>query len=143
MRAEHGSVLSGGSRNKIAPRVNTGGVPPHVRTCSTTRLASGERGKHIWTTPSGGSYIVIILAPLIGGAFHISMKNNDFARLGNIQGMPIKQIVARVGAPTSISSTVDGQIYQRLSSVGGSASHYAILVDLEGKAVGFTHQFST
>ncbi len=36
--------MSGGSRNIIAPRVNTGGVLLRARTCSTTRLPPGSGG---------------------------------------------------------------------------------------------------
>lgn len=64
-------------------------------------------------------------------------------RLGNIRGTPIAEIVKRVGPPTSISSTVNGQLYQwiKTSAFFGSY-HYAISVDAEGKAIGYTHQFS-
>jgi hypothetical protein len=68
---------------------------------------------------------------------------NKFVKLGNIRGVPIAQIVNRVGPPTSISSTVNGQLYQwiKTSAFFGSY-HYAITVNAEGNAVGYTHQFS-
>lgn len=69
--------------------------------------------------------------------------SNKFVRLGNIRGKPISKIVKRVGPPTSISSMVDGQLYQwvKTSAFFGSY-HYAIKVDADGNAVGYTHQFS-
>lgn len=66
-----------------------------------------------------------------------------FVKLGNIRGMPVEEIIRRVGQPTSISSTADGQLYQwmKTSAFFGSY-HYAISVDAEGNAIGFTHQFA-
>jgi hypothetical protein len=68
---------------------------------------------------------------------------NKFVKLGNIRGTPIADIVKRVGHPTSISSTGNGQLYQwiKTSAFFGSY-HYAISVDAEGNAIGYTHQFS-
>lgn len=68
---------------------------------------------------------------------------NKFVKLGNIRGVPIDQIVRRVGAPSSISSIPDGQLYQwiKASAFFGSY-HYAISVGADGNAIGFTHQFS-
>jgi len=57
--------------------------------------------------------------------------------------MPIDEIVRRVGTPSSISSTADGQLYQWIKARAFFGSyHYAISVDAEGNAIGFTHQFS-
>jgi len=68
---------------------------------------------------------------------------NKFVKLGVITGMPIEQIIRKVGQPTSISSTGTGQLYQwmKTSAFFGSY-HYAISVDAEGKAIGYTHQFT-
>lgn len=68
---------------------------------------------------------------------------NKFTKLGNIRGVPIKQIIRRVGKPNSISSTIDGELYQWIKTGGIflRGYHYAISVDVEGKAIGFTHQF--
>lgn len=66
-----------------------------------------------------------------------------FVKLGNIRGMPIDEIIRRVGRPNSISSTVDGQLYQWIKTRAFFGSyHYAISVDSEGNAIGFTHQFT-
>lgn len=73
-----------------------------------------------------------------------SKSKNKFAALGNIAGVPIKKIVKQVGQPSSISSTGDGQLYQWIETSGFffvSSHHFAILVDEEEKAVGYTHQF--
>lgn len=66
-----------------------------------------------------------------------------FVKLGNIRGMPITEIIRRVGQPSSISSTANGQLYQwiKTSAFFGSY-HYAISVDADGNAIGFTHQFA-
>lgn len=68
---------------------------------------------------------------------------NKFVKLGNITGTPIGQIVKRVGPPTSISSTGSGQLYQwmKIGGIFQRTYHYAISVDADGKAIGFTHQF--
>lgn len=68
---------------------------------------------------------------------------NKFVKLGNIRGRPIAEIVKRVGPPNSISSTGNGQLYQwiKTSAFFGSY-HYAISVDAEGNAIGYTHQFT-
>lgn len=68
---------------------------------------------------------------------------NKFVKLGNIRGVPIEQIVKRVGPPNSISSTANGQLYQwiKTSAFFGSY-HYAISVDPDGNAIGYTHQFT-
>ena len=68
---------------------------------------------------------------------------NKFVKLGNIQGMPIEKIVRRVGKPNSSSATVDGQLYQWIKTGGlfVRGYHYAISVDADGNAIGFTHQF--
>lgn len=87
--------------------------------------------------------VALIALPAIGGAFQTADRTNSFADLGDISGMPIQQILDRVGDPTSISSVPDGQLYQWLQTAGASATHYAILVDTQGNAVGYTHQMST
>ena len=68
---------------------------------------------------------------------------NKFVKLGNITGVPISQIIAKVGQPTTISSTADGELYQWMkTSFFFGSYHYAISVDMNGDAIGFTHQFS-
>lgn len=84
--------------------------------------------------------VVMVIAPAIGGAFHTTMHSNKFAELGDISGRPIEEIIAAVGRPTSIDGAVDGVLYQWMNATGFNQSHYAILVDQEGKAVGYTHQ---
>lgn len=69
--------------------------------------------------------------------------SRKFVKLGNIRGMPIDEIIRRVGEPTSISSMADGQLYQWLKTSAFFGSyHYAISVDAAGNAIGFTHQFT-
>lgn len=65
-----------------------------------------------------------------------------FAALGSIRGVPIDDIVRRVGRPTSISSMAQGQLYQWLKTGIFSGYHYSISVDADGKAIGFTHQYA-
>jgi hypothetical protein len=66
-----------------------------------------------------------------------------FVMLGNVRGMPIEEIIRRVGQPTSISATANGQLYQWIRTRAFLGSyHYAISVDQEGKAIGYTHQFT-
>lgn len=67
---------------------------------------------------------------------------NKFVAMGNIEGMPIEKILKRVGRPTSISATVNGQLYQWMKTGIFGGYHYAISVDREGKAIGYTHQFA-
>jgi len=68
---------------------------------------------------------------------------NKFVKLGNIRGVPISQIVAKVGRPNSISATADGQLYQWMkTSIFFGSYHYAISVDSAGNAIGYTHQFT-
>ena len=62
--------------------------------------------------------------------------------LGNIRGVPIEKIIKRVGRPSSISATADGQLYQWIKTGIFGGYHYAISVDQEGNAMGYTHQFS-
>lgn len=68
---------------------------------------------------------------------------NKFVKLGNIQGKPISEIVRKVGKPTSISSRAGGQLYQWIkTSIFFRSYHYAISVDADGNAIGYTHQFT-
>lgn len=67
---------------------------------------------------------------------------NKFVALGNIRGVPIEQIVKRVGRPNSISAMANGELYQWIKTGVFGGYHYAISVDSEGKAIGYTHQFS-
>lgn len=64
-----------------------------------------------------------------------------FKQLGNIQGMPIADIIAVVGEPSGVSSKADGTAYQWMKVASGKSAHYVILVDDDKKAVGFSHQF--
>lgn len=89
-----------------------------------------------WLLIVGG----LLLGPIIGGAFHTASDTSAFADLGDIQGMPIADIIAKVGQPNSISSVPDGTLYQWQAIIGASGYHYAILVDADEKAVGYTHQ---
>jgi hypothetical protein len=87
--------------------------------------------------------IVIVLIPLIAaifGAIAVSGKKNAFVGLGNIRGKSIGEITAAVGPPNSISGQADGTLYQWIGTTSGGAYHYAILFDLEGRAIGYTHQ---
>lgn len=87
--------------------------------------------------------VAVIVVPIIFGLFRVG-RANKFQKLGDIQGMPIKDIVAIVGHPTSISATGDengGQLYQWIKTSGRSGYHYAIISDGQGGAVGYTHQF--
>lgn len=68
--------------------------------------------------------------------------SRKFVALGNIRGLPIETIIKRVGRPSSISATTDGQLYQWIKAGIFGGYHYAISVDHEGNAIGFTHQFS-
>nr|WP_313041462.1 hypothetical protein [Brevundimonas diminuta] len=86
---------------------------------------------------------IIIALPviaLIGGAMTNAMKTNAFAGMGDITGKTLDEIKSHVGEPSSISAAPDGTLYQWMGINGGSSYHYAILFDLEGKAVGYTHQ---
>lgn len=86
--------------------------------------------------------IALIIVPIIFGIFRIGRRANRFRKLGDIRGMAIKDIVAKVGQPTSISSAANGgRIYQWMKISGRSGYHYAILSDGNGHAVGYTHQW--
>ena len=85
--------------------------------------------------------LAIPVIALIGGALSTSMKSNDFAAMGDITGKSLDQLTRVVGQPNSISAAPDGgTLYQWMGINGGSAYHYAILFDADGKAVGYTHQ---
>lgn len=85
--------------------------------------------------------IALVAGPLIGGIFHTQQTANAFQSLGDISGRPITEIIAIVGQPNSMSGGADGKtVYQWLQVVGGSSSHYAIVVDRDGKAEGYSHQ---
>ena len=66
---------------------------------------------------------------------------NKFVKLGNIRGKPIAAIVSKVGRPTSISAMASGQLYQWIKTGIFGGYHYAISVDAEGNAIGYSHQF--
>ena len=66
---------------------------------------------------------------------------NKFVKLGNIRSRPIAEIVRKVGQPTSISAMADGQLYQWIKTGIFGSYHYAISVDADGNAIGYTHQF--
>lgn len=84
----------------------------------------------------------LIIIPIIFGLFRIGRKTNRFVKLGDIRGMPMKDIVAKVGRPNSISDHPSGgKLYQWISTSGRSGFHYAILSDGQGGAVKYTHQF--
>lgn len=85
--------------------------------------------------------IALIIGPIIGGAFHSNAKARTFQSLGDISGKPIADIIGIVGEPNSISAAAENNtLYQWIDVVGSSSTHYAILVDDEGNALGFTHQ---
>lgn len=68
---------------------------------------------------------------------------NKFVKLGDIRGWPIQNIIKKVGQPTSISSTGTGLLYQWMkTSIFFGSYHYAIAVDANGCATGYTHQFT-
>lgn len=81
-----------------------------------------------------------VIGPIIGGAIHTTHDTNKFASLGDIRGMPINEILERVGQPSSISTVPEGTLYQWQRITGSSGYHYAIMVDAENNAVGYTHQ---
>lgn len=86
--------------------------------------------------------VLIFVVPLMLGSFVVKSKRDDFVSLGDIRGRPIDEIVAVVGNPTSVSAAADGgTLYQWISVSGSSSYHYAIIVDADAKAQGYTHQF--
>ncbi|WP_395326937.1 hypothetical protein WBP06_09490 [Novosphingobium sp. BL-8H] len=85
---------------------------------------------------------VLIIVPIIFGVMRTGSKVRKFQKLGDIRGMQMKDIIRKVGMPTSISaSTNGGQLYQWIGTSGRSGYHYAIVSDGQGGAVGYTHQF--
>lgn len=70
------------------------------------------------------------------------MGQNRFVRLGDIRGRTVAEIVKAVGKPTSVSSTATGQLYQWIKTGLFGSYHYAIAFDQEGRAIGYTHQFT-
>jgi hypothetical protein len=86
----------------------------------------------------------LIAAPILWliGRSWMGSKAQAFVDLGDIRGKPEEEIIAAVGPPTSISATPEGKLLQWMlvGEVGGY--HYAILFDLEGKAIGYTHQYA-
>ncbi|SMC97202.1 hypothetical protein [Novosphingobium sp. B1] len=83
----------------------------------------------------------VLTVPIIWGVLRAGNGARKFQKLGDIRGMPMKDIVARVGYPNSISVTAEGRLYQWIKTSGRSGYHYAILSDGKGNAVGYTHQF--
>jgi len=68
---------------------------------------------------------------------------NKFVKIGNIQGKPITEIIKRVGKPNSISTAGNGMLYQWMrTSIFFGSYHYAISVDTNGNAIGYSHQFT-
>lgn len=85
--------------------------------------------------------LAIPIIAVIGGALSTGMKSNSFAAMGDITGKSLGDIKSAVGEPNSISAAADGgTLYQWIGVNGGSAYHYAILFDAEGRALGYTHQ---
>lgn len=88
------------------------------------------------------AFAAMSIIPIVFGLCRIGRGANKFHKLGDIRGMPIKDIVAVVGYPTSISQAGNGgQLYQWIKTSGSSGYHYAIVSDGKGCAVGYTHQF--
>lgn len=86
--------------------------------------------------------VALPLIPMMLGAFSTKEKVNAFQSLGDIRGKPIDDIVAAVGPANSISALADGRsVYQWIEVSGSSSCHYAILVDPQMKALGYSHQF--
>lgn len=69
---------------------------------------------------------------------------NKFVKMGDITGIHVDDIIKRVGRPQSISVASGGSLYQWIKTGGllTRGYHYAILVDADGKALYYTHQFS-
>ena len=87
--------------------------------------------------------VLIVVVPVIVAIFAAvahSDQKNAFVALGNIVGKPMADIIAAVGPPTSISAAPNGQLYQWLKTSLAGHIHYAILADMDRKAVGYTHQ---
>lgn len=91
--------------------------------------------------------IGIVLLPLIIMFFSKFGRNkmaDAFFALGDIRGKPITSLIQKVGKPTSISSSANGNmLYQWMKISGRRSAHYAILVDPDGNAIGYTHQHTT
>jgi hypothetical protein len=85
--------------------------------------------------------IIVLVVLLVIGAFSTVNFSNKFAKLGDIRGMNIDEIISKVGRPTAISGAENGTLYQWMKNDGANVAHYVILVDNDGRAVGYTHQF--
>jgi hypothetical protein len=87
-------------------------------------------------------FLIAVVGAIAGGASNAEARAlpSKFVALGDISGKPIEDIVKAVGPATSISAAANGMLYQwhKVSAAGGA--HYAILVDTNGKAIGYTHQ---
>lgn len=98
--------------------------------------------------PKGGSALSVCRvtnARLCRASLQTEMEAemaNKFVKMGDITGWPIEAVVKKVGPPNSTSATVDGTLYQWIKTGILRGYHYAILFDGNGKAVGYTHQFT-
>jgi hypothetical protein len=90
----------------------------------------------------GPELLPLILVFVLIGYLVQRKQGNAFQRLGDIRGMPMRDIIARVGRPNSISATADGQLYQWMKTRVWSGYHYAISADANDNAIGFTHQWT-
>ena len=87
--------------------------------------------------------VILVVIPLIVGLASVVMRNTTrdaFVNLGTITGMPMRDIVATVGPPSSISTVAGGTLYQWIQVGQGTHVHYAILADHEDRALHYTHQ---
>jgi hypothetical protein len=63
---------------------------------------------------------------------------HSFSRLGRMTGMTSNQIIEKVGAPTSVSKTLDGQLVQWQER----GYHMAIRFDNRGVFSGIVHEYA-
>ncbi len=85
-----------------------------------------------------GALIICTLIGTVASMFGGSPRS--FQELGDITGMSLEEISAKVGAPSSASAMEGGMLYQWISTSSLGGYHYAIAFDETDHAIGYTHQ---
>jgi hypothetical protein len=90
----------------------------------------------IATILGGVSLLVVLIGSAVNQSAGSSL-NKKFAAMGNMQGMTLSQIVARVGSPNSITQFPDGE---KLCQWSGSGFAVGLMFDSNDVCIRLAHQ---
>ena len=82
----------------------------------------------------------LLLYAIIGAGVRAPGRSlaSKFGALGEVVGLPLDQVIAKVGCPTAVSSLANGQKLVQWQATG---YHIAMTFDVENKCLGIDHEF--